>query len=292
MRLIALEIPDDPVELAGWLERHLVGPDLAALVAELEAVHGRPGGAGVSVRGLLGRDVGAVLDAGLSSLPAPTLAQFLRRPRLLLDLQELVLTSGGEHWDRLAREVPAELAAMVERGRLKLLESLPIEARPAPILRRTRPRSLAWAVVLAAAASILIGVIALRNRGPVAPGPAWGWARPGALAADLPRDAYLARLADEAGEWFGGRPEVPIALPRRIIEFRQGCSTLIHADLTHLPAKDRDWLVGKCGEWAKKLDTLIVEVEAPGDPAKVQLEADEIVRKLIAALRDRASRPA
>ena len=38
--LVALEIPDDPALLPGWLEGHLVNTDLAALVAELEAVHG------------------------------------------------------------------------------------------------------------------------------------------------------------------------------------------------------------------------------------------------------------
>ena len=40
MKLIALEIPENPAELAGWLDRQIVGDDLAALVAELEAIHG------------------------------------------------------------------------------------------------------------------------------------------------------------------------------------------------------------------------------------------------------------
>ena len=44
MNLIALEIPEDPALLPGWLEEHLVSTDLAALVAELEAVHGQHGG--------------------------------------------------------------------------------------------------------------------------------------------------------------------------------------------------------------------------------------------------------
>jgi hypothetical protein len=41
-----------------------------------------------------------------------------------------------------------------------------------------------------------------------------------------------------------------------------------------------------------KLDDHLAEIEAPGDPAKVRAEAGETVRKLIAALRDRATRPA
>jgi hypothetical protein len=59
MRLIALEIPDDPEELSGWLERHLVGPELSSLVAELEAVHGLTAAAEPSARGLLGRHLEA-----------------------------------------------------------------------------------------------------------------------------------------------------------------------------------------------------------------------------------------
>ena len=40
MKLVALEIPDDPALMPGWLESHLVNTDFAALVADLKAVHG------------------------------------------------------------------------------------------------------------------------------------------------------------------------------------------------------------------------------------------------------------
>ena len=71
MKSIALEIPDEPAELADWLERHLVGPDLAALVAELEAVHGADApGASARLDEVLGDRGDAVMAQGLSALPA------------------------------------------------------------------------------------------------------------------------------------------------------------------------------------------------------------------------------
>ncbi len=79
MRLPSLEIPDDPADLAVWLERHLVGPDLAALVAELEAVNGQVVAEPMD-RDQLRRDRDAILAGGLSILPPAALRQYLRRP--------------------------------------------------------------------------------------------------------------------------------------------------------------------------------------------------------------------
>ena len=36
MSVFALDIPDDPAQLSGWLERHLVGLDLAQLVPTIQ----------------------------------------------------------------------------------------------------------------------------------------------------------------------------------------------------------------------------------------------------------------
>src|SRR5687767_1355847 len=103
MKLIAMTIPDDPAELAGWLERRLVGLDLAALVAELSAIHGdRPSAAG-ELDALLGGHRDAVLNQGLSALPAAGLRELMRRPSVLLELQELILIDGGDYWRSLAR---------------------------------------------------------------------------------------------------------------------------------------------------------------------------------------------
>jgi hypothetical protein len=301
MRLISLEIPDEAAELAPWLERHLVGPDLAALVAELEAVHGPSIGAQPPVKGLLGRDLDAVLESGLGSLPPATLKRFLRQPRLLLELQELVLFEGGRHWERVALEASGELAVEVERGRKRLKTAIARDSDGSSASILPMPPRVAWYrhplfVAQAAAAAVLLGVYAYEQSRPANPVPiavvpqGWGWNKPGALPEDLKPGPYLARLADDAEEWFARKPEDARALARRLNEFRQGCSTLILADHAPLAPIDRQWLVGKCREWASKLDANLTAIEAADpDLNKIQAEADETIRKLIEALRTRAA---
>jgi hypothetical protein len=105
MKLIALEIPDDAADLAGWLDGHLVGLDLSALVAELETIGRlgeRPATPPLSLETILGKEREVVLARGLASLSQDRLRQLLRHPRLLLDLQELIRSSGRPYWHRRA----------------------------------------------------------------------------------------------------------------------------------------------------------------------------------------------
>src|SRR5262245_17287775 len=119
MSLHAMEIPDDPAQLPGWLEGHLLGLGLAELVAGLTAVHGAARRGGPSLEEVLGQRRQAVLTGGLRELPRDALRQLLLHPQLLLELQELVLTEGTGYWDRPA--VPAvDLGEQVERGRRQL----------------------------------------------------------------------------------------------------------------------------------------------------------------------------
>lgn len=297
MKLVALDIPDETAALAGWLEQRLTGLDLGALVAELDAVHGPGTASSESLDTLLGNRRGRVLREGLRAIGPEDLQRLLRQPRLLLDLQELVLTEGGDHWQTLGAGMP-ETRVRAERGwaRLEpLLREQQTAARPDPsVLPRNRPGrwfARPWFVSLATAASLLALVAGYqRLRGPVVVAQAgWGWNRPGALPQDLPRSAYLTRLADDAEEWFRKRPDEPVALARRISEFRQGCSVLILAEHRPLPAEDRAWLVGKCKAWAAKLDAHLAAVEAGEDPIQVRDEADATIHKLIAALRERVA---
>ena len=305
MKLIALEIPDEATALPGWLEQHLVGADLGALVAELEAVHG-PVAKALPLDQVLGRHRDHVLARGLGVLSANRLRQFLRQPRLLLDLQELILTSGGPYWLHRAAAA-AEHRPAVERGWQRLAATLAAEgirtgagpdlSAPTRAGRSHWPR-LRWIVSLATAAAVLLGVVFVdRWRGPhpgsgIAATTEWGWNRPGALTQELPRGDYLNRLADGAEEWFHRRPEEPLALARRIAEFRQGCSVLILSPHRPLPAEDRAWLVEKCRAWAAELDGSLAAVEAGHDPREVRGQANATINQLIAALRQRAGRSA
>src|SRR5688500_17600804 len=102
MNLVVATIPEDPAELADWLERRLVGLELDGLVAELTAIH-RPAASGLSVRELLGPKLEQVRESGLACLSRDQLRQLLTRPALLLDLQEEILSKGGTYWDQVAR---------------------------------------------------------------------------------------------------------------------------------------------------------------------------------------------
>ena len=70
MNLVAMTIPDDPADLPVWLERHLVGLELAALVAELSAVHAPANGPPLDE--LLGQRRQTVLEQGLRFCRPPS----------------------------------------------------------------------------------------------------------------------------------------------------------------------------------------------------------------------------
>ena len=305
MSLHAMEIPDDPAQLPGWLEGHLLGLDLAELVAELTAVHGPAPRDGLSLQHVLGTRQGAMLASGLRELPPETLRQFLVRPQLLLDLQELILTEGSRYWDRPAPPA-AGLREQVERGRRHLETFLAAEGQRAAPARQTVPseRAVAWyrlpsVVSLATAAAVLLAVGVYQHYrpsepvqpgGPMAAAPTgWGWNKPDALVQNVPADAYLKRLADGAEEWFKKRPDEPADLAKRLAEMRQGCSMLIFAAHQPLAQLDRAWLVEECRAWGGRLDRHLRALESGGlAVAEVRTEADATVNLMIATLRQRA----
>jgi hypothetical protein len=163
MKLVALDLPDDPTELPGWLERQLVGLDLA----ELEAVHGT----GVHVKSphsldeLLGDRRDAVMARGLAALPREAIRRILLHPRLLLDLQERALVSGRDHWRRLV-EASNDLDAVVDKGR-RPLAGITRASKPeakggpavVPLSRHVAWYRRPWVVSLATAASVLAAAL-------------------------------------------------------------------------------------------------------------------------------------
>jgi hypothetical protein len=324
MRLIALEIPDDALDLAGWIEGHLVGQDLSALVAELEAVHSQGHERAEPphpLETILGSQRDAVLAGGLTALPSDRLRDLLRHPRLLIDLQDLIFESGRPYWHQRAESTLELATSLVHKAAVDRdwdwLTANVIEAPAAGVpigsgtARATapviRPRSRSrWRVLsvlsLAAAAAVVLVVFAVSRRPDgdrpgnepsdprvaTAPGWGWGWNRPGALPQDLARNDYFNHLADGAQSWFNQRPDDAVALAKRLTEFRQGCTVLIQSPHKPLPDEDRLWLVGKCRDWAAKLDAHLAALESGQGPLQVRREADETINKLIGVLRQRA----
>lgn len=294
MNLVALDIPDDPAEWPAWLERQLVSVQLGELVDELEVLTGKPDEEAPSLETVLGGQSDEVLQSGLSTLNLDQLGTFLKHPRLLLDLQELVLIEGGEHWLTLSAD--AADRDLVDDGWQRIEAATGGATAPAgPAAQRApvakpgagpRPRRR-LVVLLATVAGIAVVALTLWLQRPPATG--WGWDRPGALALDMPADQYLNHLADSADEWFKKRPDTPEALAQRLREFRHGCDTLIAAPHEPLAQADREWLVERCRAWSGKLDGHLADLSSGTKSLEqVQTEADETVRKLMQAIRDRA----
>src|SRR6516165_1735124 len=106
MTLNAFEIPDNPAELAAWLERQLTGLNLAAIASELAAVHGSPTDSDSSIRALFGDNLDSVLQNGLGTVPAKDVQRLLVEPALLLEMHGIISAQGGEYWDRIGRSLP------------------------------------------------------------------------------------------------------------------------------------------------------------------------------------------
>ena len=174
MKIHAMQIPDDPAALAGWLDEQLVGPHLADLVAELRAVHGITP-AGPDLSRILGANKQQVLHAGLKGLPPATLSQLLTHPDLLLELQELVLTEGSGYWADSAI-LGGGWEERVRDGRRRLddflLISTPPNSRPGPLRvadalpsrTQNRWRQTAFLSMAAAAALLVVAYSFDRSR--------------------------------------------------------------------------------------------------------------------------------
>lgn len=298
MNLVAMTIPDNPADLPGWLERHLTGLELSALVAELSAVHGANATQHPPLRDVLGNQARNVAQRGLAVLPTGTIRQLLRHPMLLLDLQAYVLEHGGAYWDRLL-DADTSLDASVRGGDTRLADYIAETIPPAAIpLRTPWYRKPALVMVLTMAATIAAVVLIPWQSLWTPPGTqevvqsGWGWSKPGAIPEDVDAREYLNRLADGAHEWFNKTPDNAVALAERISEFRQGCSKLILAPHEPLSEDDREWLVEKCQAWAKNIDAHLTELESTGDVAVVRVKMDETVNQLINALRNQAEKAA
>ncbi len=211
----------------------------------------------------------------------------LRRPALLLELQERILTEGGPYWDGLLLQDDG-IGEAVERGRQALQAAItPRIMTPARQSNRD-VQTVLLCLCTAAAVLLVVRLWDASNRAGAGV-PDWGWARPGALPVKAGRPEYFPALAAGGQQWFDRRPDDPAALARRILEFRRGCTVLLLSDHPSLDAVDRDWLKGRCRAWAGKLDAALVDLEAGKNTAEVRAAVDAIAEQLVKALRGRAS---
>jgi hypothetical protein len=288
MSFTALDLPDQNASLAGWLEDHLAGLDLADVVAGLEAFRSSSESSPALDDVLQGQQP-SLLERGLAVLSESKLQALLRHPRLLLPLQELVLTQGGSYWRN--RPLNPDHQDLVET----LWPRIERQVSPAAT-RRDSPgggiaaRHSAWAKVLTVAAVLMVGFFGWRQwQSPPSAAAGWGWDRPGALAANVSAPDYLRQLAAGANDWFNQRPQDQLALRTRLQQFQHGCDTLLAAPHTPLAAADREWLLERCRAWRGKIDGHLAALDAGTPLTDVLTAADETVNKLRTALTERAA---
>ncbi len=312
MKLRILDVPDDATQLAAWLDEQLAGYRLLETVSELRALRDLPAAdpSPVEIEEWLGQRRDAVLAKGTAALEEGQQRELLRRPWLLLDLQEAIDQAGGDYWNQLARR-SADTSAALERGRERLLQAMSADARaqapheapnetPNAAARGVEPkRRGSWraaAVGLAAtAAAVTLGFFVFRSLPePTAllPTPleptevAWGWNAPDLFAGSPTPLEYLRRLADAGNEWSDERPETKPAVAQRIREMRMGCQRLI--DHQHAPlAPNQDAALKQlCRKWLGQFNDLQVELEQDERTPREAREAmDQIVAKLTQRLR-------
>lgn len=304
----AFEIPADRADQVNWLESELLGTELHALVAELQAVHGdatRP-------VALSDETLAKVRERGLGMLTNAQFSELLRQPTQLLELQQDVLEHGGQYWSRVAP--PSDLAI---KDRLHKAQPVVSDIQSQYTRPSTWQSHAAWALVasIATAAAVLLivrpnntsvtaknpsTVVATTETAPITDsGPAWGFAKFATgiqtseqdLQPPLDRAAYLRELAKAAEAWTNKRPVTQETLARRIGEFRMGCSAILLATHGPLPESDRKWLRTRCQSWATALDRHLAAVEAGGQVDVIRAEVDATVVKIAAALQGRADTP-
>jgi hypothetical protein len=122
--LLSLDIPSQLEEQRTWLSRHLVGCQLAELVAELAAVFPRAEeGHWPTLEELLGGELEAVLDQGVEALSVAGVQKLLQNPLLMLDLQQHILIDGGAVWQREAMQA-ADLTGIADRCEASILKKI------------------------------------------------------------------------------------------------------------------------------------------------------------------------
>jgi len=274
MTCVLLTIPDNPQQLASWLEDALTGRDLARVVRELTLLQGRewepprPG----ELAEVLGTDQTQILNAGLQQIPLSRIRQLTARPELLPQFQELLLLEGSDYWQQRWQQQA-------------LPKSTDKQVTLAPAAKSSTP-AVAWLVTLAAAVLLMVGYFSWPQ--PTTTVAQWGWNSPQLLKANQSAGAHLAAIATAGEEWFQNKPKDAAELKQRISELKQGCERLIAAQHSQLQPADEQWLKDKCQAWLDKINGQLAALEDESTAPAVQQEMDAIVTKLVAALRKKS----
>lgn len=287
MKLVSLDIPQEPSEWSVWLEQQVVGPDLGDLVLQLQELVGGQTEPSQSLLEICGPTLDDVLASGLSVLTEEQIRRLIQFPRTLLDLQERIFKEGKSYWTNLPVSADQQRAVEEQWKRLSVKVGFGAETGDSvqPVAAPMRRRGY-WRSLAAIAAMLWVGAVLWILQPRTSP---WGFDRPGLLTASVSASEYLNSLAEAADDWFQVRPQTRQELAVRLRQFLHGCESLIAAPHPQLPPEDRTWLIERCQAWKSQLGTELAELNAGTKPDEiVRSETDAIIRRLMDVLRQRA----
>lgn len=119
-----LDLLGRPDDLSEAMEEFVVGADLLRLVRELEVFHGSSNAPCEMAEEMRNR----IMIRGLSGLAEDELRTLLNRPRVLLGLQQAVLTEGGDYWDEVIQR--AQGGPSLASAPTQVVASPPLRYRP------------------------------------------------------------------------------------------------------------------------------------------------------------------
>jgi hypothetical protein len=324
----ALCIPDEPSDRGAWLDRQLIGLELRKLVQQLITL-GSNRSPEITFADWFEKHRNQVLANGLRSLPTTELEILFRNPTLLMDLQELVFTEGGEYWrsvpisswhqeaaDRVKRKVLQQISAAGELqasdtnalntpiaaipagipGVTSATEAPAITdkpgALPAPTVSLPKPNApKGWWIVAAAAmaAAVLIGLF-----NPFVSTRSNQFFAAAALQS--PVDSGQESLKRMSGQikkdWRTGVASRD-QLKSQLVAFRDSCDLLIDGPLVGtlkgLPETSVNDVRDRCRNWKKLASELIANLDSGKPTAEVSSAADAMIEKLTNKLNEIAS---
>jgi len=315
MNLKTLDMPDDPARLGAWLDEQLLSPDLMDTIMELEILAGESKTEDQKLADILGEQKQAILNSGLNATQFATVADLLKQPDLLLQLQEEVLMHGGDFWQKKLRvESQTHQSSILELTQ----QAESIDQARIPVARAKSKFSTTRIVgIVAAMAATLLVLFSLlpektdngqiaQNDGstkpktqidtpdPIPPAndvvgsdkPGWGFAESGVLVADVGEQEMLKTLSAATLSWYN-KPTTSIKeLEARLNQFDEGCQQLLVAELPQLESATRDAIFKACEDCRASIASQLQDIKRGIDFDVALLSAEANIERLNKAIQD------
>ena len=288
MNTVALELPEDKSLWPTWFEQQLLGSDLRLLIRQLELMTGQstslPDGVAWEEHLLaeFSELVPGILSHGLSILSPADLQRLIRKPRLLLALQELVFIEGGEYWKNLQRSESSIQSIQLMQESFVLATKLEI-AKPATSqnsIGSTKNSLKPFLYVSALAASFLLAIYFFP---PASQGRYF--AREGLLTSAMQGNDFCKTLASAIREDWDPNAAEPV-FRRQLQELKDSCDRLINASLPQLEVKVASDLRNRCTKWKSSLTDMLAGLDSGRPVDDVRQNANELVERLVKVLGD------